>query len=91
MHSFLRLDSLHVYTEIVYLCHDFCTHSFVYGHLDCFRVLAIVNTAGLNICAASVFSQFWFPQGVCLEVGLLGCTVLLYGKQDEDSLRKWTF
>ena len=68
--------------------HYFCIHSSVDGCLGCFCVLAIVNTAGLNICGTSVFPQFGFPQGVCLEVGLLGCMVLLYGKQDEDSLKK---
>ena len=52
--------------------HNFFIHSSLTGHLGFFHVLAIVNSAVVN--NVSPF-QFWFPQGICLGVGLLG----LYG------------
>ena len=39
--------------------------SSVKGHLGCFRVLAIVNSASVNTGYMCLF-QFWFPQGICL-------------------------
>ena len=55
--------------------HNFFIHSSVDGHLGCFRVLATVlqPTTGY-MC----LFPFWFPQGICLGVGLLGHMVVLF-------------
>ena len=40
----------------VYMSHIFFIHSSVYGHLGCFHVLAVVNSAAMNIV---VHDSFW--------------------------------
>ena len=57
--------------------HNFSIHSSVDGHLGGFHVLAIVNSAVMNN-GIHVLFQFWFPQGICLGVGLLGHMVVLF-------------
>ena len=63
--------------SIAYMYHNFFIHSSVNGHLGCFRVLAVVNRPAVNI-GVHVSFQFWFPQDVCLGVGLLGHMVVLF-------------
>ena len=54
--------------------HIFFIHSSFKGHLDCFPVLAIVNSAVMEHLH---LSQFLFPQGICLVARVLGHRVVL--------------
>ena len=48
--------------------HSFFVHSSVDGHLDCFRVLAIVNSAAVN---NGIRVQFWGSFGYFFSFGFL--------------------
>ena len=56
--------------------HSFLIHSSADGHLGCLHVLAILNSAVMNIGYTCLF-QFWFPRCVC-PVGLLGYMAVLF-------------
>ena len=45
------------YYSIVYIDHIFLNHSSVDGHLGCFHLLAIVNSASVNIWVHVSFSR----------------------------------
>ena len=57
----------------------FFIHSFVGGHLDCFHVLPIMNSAAMNI-GLHISFQIIFCLGICPGVGLLDhVAILVFG------------
>ena len=57
--------------------HSFLIHSSADGHLGCFHVLAIINSAAITLGYTCLF-QFWFPRCVCPAVGMLGHKAVLF-------------
>ena len=61
----------------VCMCHSFFIHSSINGHLPCFLVLAIINSATMNIGLLVTFS-IMFSLDICPVVGLLSHIVVLF-------------
>ena len=57
--------------------HIFFIHSSVDGHLDCFHVLATINSAEVNFGVHASF-QIMFSLDICLGMGLQGHMVALF-------------
>ena len=74
---------------MVSMYHSFLIHSSADGHLGCFHVLAMINSAVMNIVVHA--SQIWFPQCVCPEVGLLGHMAVLFPLYIQIYTNKQTF
>ena len=88
-HSFLGLSNIPL-CVYVYVCvcvcmslcmhtHDlFLSHSSVDGHLDSFHILAIVNSAAMNIEVHVSFQIVEFFSDICSKVGLLDHMATLF-------------
>ena len=53
------------------MCHTFFIHSPVNGHLDCFHVLAIANSAAMNIVVRLFLNYGFLRIFPCVRVHLL--------------------
>ena len=61
----------------MYIYHVFFIHLSVSGHLGFFHVLAIVNSAAMNIGVNDLF-ELWFSPDICPGVGLLDHMVVIF-------------
>ena len=62
---------------MVYMYHSFLIHSSADGHLGCFHILAIINSATMNIGVHVSLSDL-ASASVCPEVGLPGHMAVLF-------------
>ena len=86
----LTLFSGWVICHCVYMYHVCFIHSSVNGHLDCFHVLATVNTTEMNIGTHISFSIMFFSGYI-----RCGCFCLTWSNSDEPSFQlqssPWTW
>ena len=62
----------------LYIHHIFLSRLFVYGHLGCFHVLAIVKSAAMNVGVHLFTLGFSFFLDTCPGVGLLDHIIVLF-------------
>ena len=56
---------------MVYMYHSFLVHSSADGHLGCFHVLAMTNSAAMNIGVCFLFNNMPFPSPHHISIRLL--------------------
>ena len=66
-----------IYVSVCMCVYNFFIHSFADGHLVCFYVLAIVNSASVTLGCMNL-CKLWFSLDICPVVGLLGYMVDLF-------------
>ena len=72
--SFLWLN---IISLCIYIYHNFIIHVSVYGHLSCFHVFAVVNSATIDHWGVCIFLNYSFFLDMCPGMGLLDHMVIL--------------